>query len=251
VITADRLAEYLDGYLRTSEIPDHPHALNGLQLSREGEIRKVALAVDAAQVSIDSAIDDGADFLVVHHGLFWDGLKPLTRRSYHRIRALMGANIGVYSSHLPLDIHPVVGNNVGLARALDVRIEGPFGNVRGVEVGIWGQLEMRREALAARLDQVLGCRVRMIAGGPERVRRVGIITGGAGGQVDAARAAGLDAFITGEAAHHNYFDAAEGGINLYLGGHYATEVWGVRALASHLAEHFGFETVFLDHPTGL
>jgi dinuclear metal center YbgI/SA1388 family protein len=251
VITADRLAEYLDGYLRTSEIPDHPHALNGLQLSREGEIRKVALAVDAAQVSIDSAIDEGADFLVVHHGLFWDGLKPLTRRSYHRIRALMGANIGVYSSHLPLDIHPVVGNNVGLARALDVRIEGPFGNVRGVEVGIWGQLEMRREALAARLDQVLGCRVRMIAGGPERVRRVGIITGGAGGQVDAARAAGLDAFITGEAAHHNYFDAAEGGINLYLGGHYATEVWGVRALASHLAEHFGFETVFLDHPTGL
>jgi dinuclear metal center YbgI/SA1388 family protein len=251
VITADRLAEYLDGYLRTSEIPDHAHALNGLQLSRQGEIRKVALAVDAAQVSIDSAIDEGADFLVVHHGLFWDGLKPLTGRSYHRIRALMAANIGVYSSHLPLDIHPVVGNNVCLARALGVGIEGPFGNVRGVEVGLWGQLEMRREALAARLDQVLGCRVRMIAGGPERVRRVGIITGGAGGQVDAARAAGLDAFITGEAAHHNYFDAAEGGINLYLGGHYATEVWGVRALASHLAEHFGVETVFLDHPTGL
>lgn len=244
-------AAYLNDYLDTAGVPDYSAAWNGLQVEGTREVRKVALAVDAVQVTIDRAIAGGADLLVVHHGLFWDGDQPITGRRYRRIKPLLDSGVALYSAHLPLDVHPEVGNNVVLARELGVALEGHFGEYKGMPVGVWGTLEIRREALAARLDEVLGCRVRLIAGGPERVARVGIISGGAGSQISAARKAGVDAFITGEGSHHNYFDASEGGINLYFGGHYATEVWGVKALGRHIQEQLGLETFFIDHPTGL
>ena len=245
------ITEYLDRYLDVAGVPDYPGAHNGLQVEAGRDVSRVALAVDAAQATIDAAIGRGADLLIVHHGLFWDGTHPLTGRRYRRIRSLLQADVALYSSHIPLDLHDEVGNNAVLARELGVEVRGRFGDFKGVQVGIWGELGIRREALAARLDEVLGGRVRLIPGGPDRVEKVGIITGGAGGEVSGARAAGLDAFITGEGAHHNYFDAAEGGINLYLGGHYATEVWGVRALGDHLQRELGLDTFFIDHPTGL
>lgn len=245
------LCDYLDRYLDVAGVPDYPGAQNGLQVEATRDVSRVALAVDAAQATIDEAIARGADILIVHHGLFWDGNPTLTGRRYRRIRSLIQADVALYSSHLPLDLHAEVGNNVVLARELGVEIRGPLGEFKGAEIGVWGELRIRREALAARLDQVLGGRVRLIAGGPERVERVGIITGGGGSEVNAAREAGLDAFITGEGAHHNYFDASEGGINLYFGGHYATEVWGVRALGQHLQREKGLDTFFIDHPTGL
>ena len=247
----DELTGYLDEYLRIGLVPDYPTAMNGLQVASAGHVTRIAVAVDAVQATIDRAITEGASLLLVHHGLFWDGSQPVTGRRYRRLRALLAADLAVYSAHLPLDVHPEVGNNAVLARALGVEVEGPLGEYRGHAVGVWGRLEIRREALAARLDQVLGARVKLVPGGPERVERVGVVTGGAGDQLAAARALGLDAFVTGEGAHHNYFDAEEGGINLYLGGHYATEVWGVRALGEHLRERFGVECVFIDHPTGM
>lgn len=245
------LTSYLDEYLRIHDVPDYGGALNGLQVESAGGVERIAVAVDATQATIDIAARSGADLLLVHHGLFWDGNQPLTGRRYRRIRALLTAEMAVYSAHLPLDVHPEVGNNAVLARELGVAIEGTFGEYKGSAVGVWGSLELRREALAARLDSVLGTRVQMIPGGPERIRRVGIITGGAGDQVRAARAVGLDAFITGEGAHHNYFDAEEGGVNLFFGGHYATEVWGVRALGEHLQRRFDLPWTFIDRPTGL
>lgn len=251
-VNRNELLDYLDTYLRTAEVPDYPTAHNGLQVDSSREtIGRIAFAVDAAQATIDAAARLGADLLIVHHGLFWDGPQPITGRRYRRVKALMDADLAVYSVHLPLDGHPEVGNNAVLARELGIEIQGVFGDFKGEPIGVWGTLEIRREALAARLDQVLGTRVRMVAGGPERVRTVGVITGGGGSRIDDARAAGLDAFVTGEGAHHNYFDAEEGGINLYFGGHYATEVWGLKALAAHLAEKFGIETDFIHHPTGL
>lgn len=244
--------DHLDQYLRIGDIQDYPHAHNGLQVDSErSEIARVAFAVDAAQATIDAAVGAGADLLIVHHGLFWDGAQPVTGRRYRRIKALLDGNLALYSAHLPLDGHPEVGNNIVLARELGVEVQGNFGDFKGLEIGVWGNMDLRREALAARLDQTLGSRVRMIGGGPERIRKVGVITGGAGSQIDEARRAGLDAFVTGEGAHHHYFDAEEGGINLYFGGHYATEVWGLKALADHVAETFGLETEFIDHPTGL
>lgn len=247
----DELTGYLDEYLQTATCPDHASALNGLQVANSGRVERIALAVDAVQATIERAAEAGASVLIVHHGLFWDGHQPVTGRRYRRLRALLEADLAVYSAHLPLDVHPEVGNNVVLARALGMEVQGRFGEYRGTPLGVWGTLELRREALAARLHEVLGCPVKMVAGGSERVRRVGVITGGAGGQIKAAQAAGLDAFISGEGAHHNYHDAEEGGVNLYLGGHYATEVWGVRALGAHLTERFGIPCTWIDHPTGL
>jgi dinuclear metal center YbgI/SA1388 family protein len=247
----ETLVSYLDGYLRISEIPDYPGALNGLQLTNGGSATRIAVAVDAAQATIDRAIAEGADFLLVHHGLFWDGNRPVTGRRYRRLKALMDAGVAVYSAHLPLDVHPDVGNNAVLARALGIAIQGPFGEYKGQPVGVWGLLDSTREEFGARLEEVLGGAVKLVPGGPERIRRVGVITGGAGSETASAREAGLDAFVTGEGAHHNFFDAEEGGVNLFLGGHYATEVWGVRALAAQLEAKFGLPWVFIDHPTGL
>lgn len=245
------VTSYLDSYLRVSEVPDYSGAVNGLQVANGGTVTRVAAAVDAAQASIDGAIEAGADLLLVHHGLFWDGNRPVTGRRYRRLKTLMDAGVAVYSAHLPLDVHPEVGNNVLLARALGIEVEGTLGSYKGQPVGVRGSLEITRDELATRLETVLGGAVKLVAGGPERIRSIGVITGGAGGEISAAREAALDAFITGEGAHHNYFDAEEGEINLYLGGHYRTEVWGVRALAAHLEERFGLTWTFIDHPTGL
>ena len=245
------LTTYLGEYLQLDRVPDYSKALNGLQVENSGRVTRVAAAVDATQTTIDHAVREGADLLLVHHGLFWDGHQPLTGRRFRRLRALLEADMAVYAAHLPLDVHPEVGNCAVLAREIGVEIEGRFGDYKGCPVGVWGTLDIRREALCARLDETLGCRVKLVPGGPERVRRVGVITGSAAGQIDEARAAGLDTFITGEGAHHHFFDAEEGGLNLFLGGHYATEVWGVRALARHLEQKFGLPWTFLDHPTGL
>jgi dinuclear metal center YbgI/SA1388 family protein len=245
------LVEYLDGYLRTAEVPDDERARNGLQVEGRREVGKVGVAVDASEVAIERARGLECDVLIVHHGLFWDGLAPLTGRRYRKVSALVESGIGLYGSHIPLDVHPEVGNSAVLARALGIEVTGTFGAYRGVEIGYHGRLAMLREGLAARLDEVRGGRVLMIPGGPKRVERVGVLTGAGGDAIGQAIAAGLDALVTGEGPHHTYFAAMEDGLNVYYGGHYATEVWGIRALAAHLAERFGLEWEFIDVPTGM
>jgi dinuclear metal center YbgI/SA1388 family protein len=245
------LVEYLDGYLRCGEVPDSAGALNGLQVENGGRVTRIGAAVDASERTVADAVGRGCDLLLVHHGLFWDGNVPLTGRRYRRIRPLLEADCAVYSAHLPLDVHEEVGNNAVLARALGVELKGRFGEHKGLELGWWGRLELKREALAARLDDLLGARVKMMPFGVEVVRTVGVITGGGGSMIAEAKAAGLDAYVTGEGSHHTYIDAEEHGLNVYYGGHYATETWGVRALAQHLADRYGVEWEFLDHPTGL
>ena len=245
------LVTYLDEYLSITSIQDYPNALNGLQVEGRDAVDRIAVAVDASVASIEAAIDSGAGLLIVHHGLFWDGNRPVTGRRYRRLKALLDAEVALYSAHLPLDAHPDVGNNAVLADALGIAARGRFAPFQGAELGVWGDLKISREALCARLDDVLGGRVKLIPGGPERIERVGVVTGGGGSFVAAALAAGLDALITGEGSHHTYFDATEGGLNLYYGGHYATETWGVRALGRHLEERFGLPWTFIDQPTGL
>jgi dinuclear metal center YbgI/SA1388 family protein len=252
-VRTEELAEYLDEFLDTAGVPDYKGAFNGLQVENGGEVRRIAAAVDATEASIREAAAAGCDLLLVHHGLFWDGGAPVTGRRYRRLKVLLEADVALYSSHLPLDLHPEVGNNAVLARELGLEPEGRFGAYEGVELGVAGTLPapIGRETLAARLDDLLGQRVRMIAGGPERLRRVGVLTGGGGSMIAAALEAGLDALVTGEGTHHTYHDAMEWGINVYYGGHYATETWGVRALAGHIEERFGIPWEFVDLPTGL
>lgn len=245
------IASFLDACLDVARIPDYPGAFNGVQVENSGTVRRVAAAVDASQASIEEAARRGCDLLIVHHGLFWDAAAAVTGRRYRRIRALFDADMAVYSAHLPLDLHPEIGNNVLLARELGVEIDAAFGDFKGVPLGVAGTLHLSRNQLAAELERVLGGPVHLIAGGPEQIRRVGVITGGAGSHVAAAAAAGLDAFITGEGAHHTHFDAMEGAVNVYFGGHYATETFGVRALAALLESRYGLEWEMLHQPTGL
>lgn len=247
----NELVRYLDEYLAVDEVPDYRNALNGLQVEAPGPVRQVVAAVDATAASITGAIEAGADLLLVHHGLFWDGNQPVTGRRYRRLSALLDAGVALYAAHLPLDVHPEVGNNAVLARELGLAVEGRFGEYEGTALGVWGTLQLKRETLLARLDDVLGGPIKLVPGGPETVERVGVLTGGGGSFVGEALAAGLDALVTGEGSHHTYFDADEGGLNLYYGGHYATETWGVKALAGHLEDCFGVEWTFLDLPTGL
>jgi len=250
-VRLEDLVRYLDGYLRTSEVGDDPHALNGLQVDNGGEVQNVAVAVDACQAVIDQAAERGADLLIVHHGLFWGGLEPLVGRHFRRVSALVRHGIALYAAHIPLDRHPEVGNNVVLARKLGMEVRGWFGEYRGAPIGTWGELDLAREALCARLGEILNASVRLIAGGPERARRVGIITGGAGAMIAQAKAAELDSYITGEGQHWTFFDAEELGVNAFYAGHYATETVGVKALAEHIAERFQLPWSFIDHPTGL
>ncbi len=247
----DDLVRYLDDYLRVGEVGDDPHALNGLQVDNGGEVQNVAVAVDACQAVIDQAAERGADLLVVHHGLFWAGLEPLVGRHFRRVSALVRHGIALYAAHIPLDRHPEVGNNVVLARKLGMEVRGWFGDYRGAPIGTWGELDLTREALCARLGEILEAPVRLIPGGPERARRVGIITGSAGGMIAQAKDAELDSFITGEGQHWTFFDAEELGVNAFYAGHYATETLGVKALAEHIAERFQLPWSFIDHPTGL
>lgn len=249
------ITAYLDQYLRIREVPDEPNAVNGLQVENRGRVERIVAAVDASLQSIEGAGDASSPtLLLVHHGLFWDGNMPLTGRRVRRVRALLERDIALYGAHIPLDVHPQVGNNAVLAARLGMQVEGWFGNYRGIPIGVWGRAPERigrREQLAAELDQLLGTEAMLMPGGPPIVQRLGIVTGGAGGMIAQARDAGLDTFVTGEGAHHTYFDAMEGGINVIYAGHYATEQVGVQALAQHLSERFSLPWEFHRHPTGL
>jgi dinuclear metal center YbgI/SA1388 family protein len=257
VVALAEVVAYLDGYLRVREVPDYDGAVNGLQVENGGTIDRIIAAVDASQATIDGvAALGGSPLLLVHHGLFFDGNLPVTGRRYRRLRALITHDVAVYSSHLPLDAHAEVGNNAVLARLLGLEVQGPFGSHRGNPIGVWGLAPSNsatREGLSARLTSVLGLAEapRLIPGGPAKVQRVGIVTGGAGTMVKEARDAGLDTFITGEGPHHTFFDAMEFGVNVFHAGHYATETVGVRALAEHLGARFDLPYAFHDHPTGM
>ena len=255
---------YLDEYLRVGDVPDERNAVNGLQVENAGSVGSIVAAVDASQATIDGVAAqaggkgaNGSPLLLVHHGLFWDGNVPVIGRRYRRLAALLEHDIALYSAHIPLDLHPEVGNNVVLAERLGLRVEGWFGDYKGRALGVWGYALPQwssRDGLLAEVNRALGTHgtgSRLLAGGPERVSRVGIITGGAGSMIAAARDAGLDSYITGEGAHHTYFDAMEFGLNVIYAGHYATETLGVQALASHLADRFDLDWEFHDHPTGL
>src|SRR5438046_7804091 len=195
------LVSYVDGYLRVLEVPDAPHAINGLQVANAGTVSRLAAAVDLCEATVRMAAEQGADLLLVHHGLFWGGLKPLTGPAYRRVAGLLQKNIALYSAHLPLDLHPDVGNNAVLARQLGVTVRGGFGEEYGVQIGVWGELDAPRGALQQKLAAALGAPPGVMPFGPERVRRVGIVTGGAGSSSGPARATGLDPYITGEGAH--------------------------------------------------
>jgi dinuclear metal center YbgI/SA1388 family protein len=245
------MVRYADEQLRVSEIEDYPQALNGLQIENSGKVTKIGAAVDASVATIEMAIARGLDLLIVHHGLFWPGLRPVTGPLRRALKSAFDHNLALYSAHLPLDLHPTLGNNALLAAALGLEKTEPFLPLKGQPAGLVGSVIWRREELVSKLQDSLGVSVRCIGTGPVETKRIGIVTGGAGGEIYAVAREGVDTYITGEAPHWAAVAAEELGINLFLGGHYATETFGVKALAAELARRFNLSWEFLDHPTGL
>jgi dinuclear metal center YbgI/SA1388 family protein len=246
------LVDYLDDFLRIAdEVADSPEALNGLQVANAGDVTRLTAAVDLCEATIRMAAEQRADCLLVHHGLFWGGPRPLVGPAYRRVASLIHGGIAVYAAHLPLDRHPEVGNNPVLARLLGLTVRGEFGSSHGASIGVWGEASGSRDDLARTLAQVLGAPPKLLPFGPDRIQRVGVVTGAGGSLIPQAAAAGLDTYVTGEGKHSSFFDAEELGINVFYAGHYATETVGVKALAEHVATKFELPWVFLDHPTGL
>lgn len=251
MIGLDELVAFLDRELNTAAIPDYPGAVNGLQLANGGTVGRIIAAVDASLPVIEAAANGGAGLLIVHHGMFWQGVKPVIGPFYRKLKTAMDAGLAIYSSHLPLDVHPEWGNNINLARAIELRDPEPFFDQKGLLIGLRGVWDGTRDQLANLLSEVVGGRVHQCPAGPERVGTLGLITGGAGSEVEKVAMHGIETFITGEGPHWSFPLAEELGINVLYAGHYATETFGVKSVAEALSRNFGLPWGFLDRPTGL
>lgn len=256
-IPLERIAAHLDELLGTATVADYGGAMNGVQVEHRGPVTRCAVAVDASLRTIQGAADAGANLLIVHHGLFWSAPQPFTGRTYRRLRLLLDHDIAVYSSHLPLDLHPTLGNNHLLARELGLQPSGGFARFQGTAIGVMGDADVPTSELAARLEAVAhrdgGAVVGVGLEEGRRTRRWALCTG-AGASSETLReaaAAGVDTLITGEGPHHTAVEGPELGIAILYAGHYATETLGVRALGAELERRFGLPWSWIPAPTGL
>ncbi|MEP6733214.1 MAG: Nif3-like dinuclear metal center hexameric protein [bacterium] len=256
-VPLEAIARHLDDLLRTAEVPDYSGAVNGVQVENTAPVHRVAVAVDASLQTIQGTIDAGANLLVVHHGLFWAGVQPLRGRVYERFQRLLVNDVAVYSSHLPLDLHPKLGNNALLARALGLDPTEGFARFESIMVGVMGNADIETSTLVERAANISrtngGTLVAVGVQAARRTRRWAICTG-AGASSDTLReavSAGVDTLIVGEGAHHTGVEAAEMGIAVLYAGHYATETFGVRAIGEELEKQFDLPWTFIDAPTGL
>lgn len=254
---AAQLAAYLDARLRTTEVPDYDRALNGLQFGNRGEVTSVAAAVDFSSFTVQEAVRRGAKLLLVHHGMFWDGTRPIVGQSYDRLALLMAHDIAVYSSHLPLDAHPELGNNALLARRLGLDPTGGFARYDSFEIGVSGSSDVETRELVERASDFAAEHGGTVIATPHapirRTLRWGICTG-AGANTETlneAKTRGLDTLIVGEGPHHTAVQARDSGIVIIYAGHYATETLGVAAVAQELSREFGVAWSFIEAPTGL
>ncbi len=243
------IVSHADAYLRIAEIGDWDNALNGLQIENSGRVTKIGAAVDVSTRVLSAAAKKDVDLLIVHHGLFWPGLQSITGALHRQLRIAFENDIALYSAHLPLDVHPKVGNNAQLATALGLKSIEPFFEEKGTLIGLKARSSQPREVLMRKVRKVLGGPVKTFNFGPKKTQSIGVITGGAGSEIYRVAQEKVDTFITGEAPHWAAIAAEELGINLLLGGHYATETFGVKALAAHLSKRFKLPWEFLDFPT--
>jgi len=238
------LVAYCDTRTRRSAFKDAPGAWNGLQVANEGRVTKIGAAVDAGVEPFRLATAAGVDFLIVHHGMYWDMPRPVTGPVYERFATLIRGNCALYSSHLPLDGHPEIGNNALLAAQLGLRRRRPFLVRDGEAIGCVSDARFERAALKAKLESLYP-RVTAIECGPERIRRIAFCSGAGNSAVPEMAAAGADTLVTGELREEWFNRAQEEGLNLFCCGHYATEVHGVKALAAEVARRFRLPWEFI------
>ncbi|MBN1893156.1 Nif3-like dinuclear metal center hexameric protein [bacterium] len=244
------LAGLLDAELNVAAIADD--SLNGLQVSNQGETGRVALAVDASAAAIRAAASCKADILIVHHGLFWGKSVSVTGPLYDRIRLLIHFNMALYAAHLPLDLHPHLGNNAVFGKMMGWPPEEDFGLYHGVSIG--KAYRFRKpvpvQSIVKKVSDRLKGGTELWAFGKESISTVGVVSGRGLSLLDEAVRKGYDLFMTGEPLHEHYWQAKEAGINVLFGGHYATETLGIRALGDWLTRKHGLKTEFIDLPTG-
>lgn len=245
------LAAYCDRLLDIANFTDWPGAVNGLQMENGGQVTRIVAAVDASLDVARCAVEARADLLLVHHGLFWGEPRPWTGGRYELMRLLCENKVAVYSAHLPLDAHPKLGNNALLCAALGFKRTKPFFTEKGRSLGFQTVTDIPLVDLTANLAQAVGADPVVLACGPQHCRRIGVVTGGAGGELRQAVSEGIDTFVTGEGPHWSYALAQELGVNVLYGGHYGTETFGVKALAAHLADRYDLPWAFIDRPSGL
>jgi dinuclear metal center YbgI/SA1388 family protein len=245
------IVTYADRFLRVCDVGDWDNALNGLQIENSGRVTRIGGAVDVSTRVLTEAAKRNIDFLIVHHGLFWPGLQPARGALRRQLRLAFENDVALYSAHLPLDIHPRVGNNAQLLAALGLKSAQPFLEEKGQPVGLKIRVSLQRSELVRELEKALNGPVKLFEFGPKQARAIGVVTGAAGSEIYRVADEGIDTFITGEAPHWAAVAAEELGMNLLLGGHYATEVFGVKALAAHLSKRFNVPCEFVDCPTGL
>ena len=247
-IALTTLVEEAQRYLNAPRISDY--CPNGLQVEGRPQVLRIVSGVTASQALVDAAVEAEADVLLVHHGYFWKGEDPcITGMKQRRLKTLLANDISLLAYHLPLDLHPEVGNNVQLARQLGITVEGPLEPDNPRTVGLIGSLveSLSPRDFAWRVQQVLG-REPLLVEGPEMIRRVGWCTGGGQGYIDQAIAAGVDLYLTGEASEQTFHSARENRISFIAAGHHATERYGVQALGEYLARRFAIEHRFIDCP---
>jgi dinuclear metal center YbgI/SA1388 family protein len=256
-VSLAQIVSHFDLLLRVGSTPDYPLALNGLQVEHRGPVRKIAAAVDCSQRTIRGAIEVGANLLVVHHGLFWGGLQPLTGSFYSRVRLMLEHDLALYAAHLPLDAHETLGNSKLLAHALDLLPTAGFGRYEGLLCGVRGTCAEKTAGLYARVrafSQAHGGDAICSSMSPGRTSQSWAICSGAGanhGTIQEAVELGIDTLIVGEGPHWSAVDADEKGLVIIYAGHYATETLGVQSLASKASELFGIPWAFVAAPTGL
>lgn len=242
------------GVLPIDEFQRVDSSINGIQVGdKNAEIRRIAFAVDACLETFKRAAEQKADMIFVHHGIFWGKMEPLTGSMYDRVSFLTKNNIALYGVHLPLDMHPELGNNIQLAKSLGLTDIKSFGDYKGKKIGYQGTFseEMTLDKLVQLLPDGGDRAVRTLPFGPEKIKTAGVISGGAPYEISQAIAGELDIYITGETSHSIYHLAQESGINVLFGGHYQTEIFGVKAMAEKIAAELNLDTFFVDVPTGL
>ena len=242
----EKIVTFLDRELDIKAFADESH--NGLQVENSGQIARVCVGVDASLAFFEEAAKRKADMVICHHGLSWgDSLKRISGINYRRLKFLLDHDMALYACHLPLDAHPRLGNNAQLAKALGVRRLKPFGLYHGIPVGFCGSLPeaMPYAAFKSRVQRVIGNMVGAMDFGKRMVRTVAVVSGGGAALIEEAGQKGMDVYLSGEPALMAYHLAQEYKINAIFSGHYATEMFGVKALARLLSSRFGLKTEFI------
>jgi len=247
----EETVSFLDDLLNNDEWNDVDAATNGLQVENSGEVDKVAFAVDASTQTVEIAAERGADMLVTHHGFFWGGKDTLVGQDYDRVRRLVEKDMALYASHLPLDAHDEVGNNVLLLDALDAETVDAFADFGVDDVGYVGELPtpVDIDSFVYTVAETVDNEPEALLFGPDEVERVAVLTGAGGGHVAEAAETGADAYVTGEPKHRAHHDAREHGLNVLFGGHYHTETFGVRELRERVDRNLDVDAFYFDVPT--